>query len=127
VKVKWKGFGSSGHDSIQTGFMIESYQMRGDFEDLPGGKSTVRVDKIKNMKDPHNPKNVSSFRLLEDEAWINHYVTRSREDWVGKCNRGGGNGRVRKMETFNQVQTKLNRYKDITILKYLNEMKDFLR
>lgn len=127
VKVKWKGFGSSGHHNIPKGLVIEEYLMRGDFEDLPGGKSTVKVGIIKGMRDPHNPIDVSSFRLLENGSWINHYVTRSREDWEEKCERGGGNGRIRKMETFNQVQTKLNKYKDSTILKYLDETKDLLR
>jgi hypothetical protein len=121
VKVKWKGFGANGHDKIPHGLVIEEYQMCGDFEDLPGGKSTVKVGKIKAMRDPHNPKNNPSKRLLNSGAWINHYVTRSREDWMGKCKRGGGNGRPRETETFDRVQIKLNKYKDIGILKYLHE------
>jgi hypothetical protein len=126
VKVKWKGFGASGHDKIQHGLVIEDYQMRGDFEDLPGGKSTVKVGKITIMQDPHNPKNKAFFRLLHDEAHINHYVTKSKEDWEEKCKRGGGNGRERRMETFNSVQTKLNKYRDSAILKYLDETKQYM-
>ena len=126
IKVKWKGFGSNEHDKIPQGLVIEEYQMCGDFEDLPGGKSTVKVGKIKAMRDPHNAKNKGSILLDYNEACINHYVTRSTEDWAEKCKRGGGNGRPRNIKTFNKIQTKLNKYNDTFILKYLNETKRML-
>jgi len=125
IKVKWKGFGASGHDEIPEGLVIEEYQMCGDFKDLPGGKSTVNVKKIKAMRDPHNA-NKGSLLLNYNEACINHYVTRSKEDWSEKCKRGGGNGRPRNIKTFNKIQTNLNKYNDTFILKYLNETKQML-
>jgi len=126
LKFVWRGFGSDGNKYRPSGLVIESYTKRGDFKDLPGGKSIVKFNKIKCMKDPHNPMGVKA-NLFSDEIFINHYVTRSLEDWTEKCIKGGGNGLVRKMETFNEVQKKLNKYTDINILKYLKETQEFLK
>lgn len=126
VKFTWRGFGSSLHNKRPDGLVIESYTLRGDFEDLPGGKSIVKFGKVKSMKDPHNPKGIKNQKLFRDKIYINHYVTRSKEDWLEKCKKGGGNGRPRKLETFNQVQKRLNKYTDTQILKYLEETKKFL-
>lgn len=119
VKFKWLGFGSNGHVS-RPNSVLESYTKRGDFEDLPGGKSIVKFGKVTCMRDPHNPKHVKSH-LFHNDVHINHYVTRSFQDWKEKAKKGGGNGRPRHLETFNQVQAKLSKHTDTRILKYLNE------
>lgn len=127
VKFTWRGFGSSGYDKRPAGLVIESYTNRGDFDDLPGGKSVVKFGVVRGMKDPHNPRrDIKNVKLFRDKVYINHYVTRSMQDWVEKCRKGGGNGRPRKMETFNQVQKRLNKYTDTNIFKYLEDTKKYL-
>jgi len=127
LKFRWLGFGSSGNKNRPKGLVIESYLKRGNFEDLPGGKSIVKFGVIKEMRDPHNPKNTNNSKLFEDDVFINHYVTRSLQDWEEKCKKGGGNGRPREMQTFFSVQKKLNKYIDKGILKYLNETQNYLK
>ena len=126
VKFTWRGFGSSNHKERPDGLVIESYTQRGNFTDLPGGKSVVKFGKVRKMKDPYNPHGVKNQRLYMDKIYINHYVTRSEQDWVEKCKKGGGNGKPRKMETFKRVQDRLNKYTDIGIHKYLSETKKYL-
>jgi hypothetical protein len=126
VKFLWRGFGSSGYKKRPNKLVIESYTKRGDFEDLPGGKSIVKFGKIKQMRDPHNCKGSNNVNLFKEGVFINHYVTRSLQDWEEKCKKGGGNGRPREMKTFFHVQNKLNKYTDTNILKYLKETKMFL-
>lgn len=123
IKLGWLCFGSSGHERRPEGLVIESYTKRGNPEDIPGGKSVIKFGKVRRMADCHNPKGTSLTTLIDrDEAAINHYITRSREDWMDKVRRGGGNGAKRGERLFYHFESKTNKKQDIRILKYLDEV-----
>ena len=127
LKFTWLGFSANGHKETPKGLVMESYTKRGDFGDLPGGKSIVKFGKIRAMKDPHNPRSILQGPQLREHIFINHYITRSLNDWKEKCRKGGGNGRPRKMETFKHIQKKLSKHKCERILKYVEETKKLLK
>jgi hypothetical protein len=127
VKLGWLCFGSSGHRKIPDGLVIESYTKRGEPESIPGGKSIVKFEIVKNMKDCHNACPIYKTHLIDrSEATINHYITRSKEDWIDKSRRGGGNGGKRSIGLFNKFNKKFNKLEDKTIQKYANKTKIFL-
>jgi hypothetical protein len=129
LKFKWKGFGFSGHEDRPEGLVIESFLQRGNYEDWPCmggphpvGKSIARFGLAKGMADCHNVRGCKS-ELIESGFFINHYVTRSREEFKEKSQRGGGNGVKRGMHLFNIYNKNLNKYTDTKILKWLEETK----
>jgi hypothetical protein len=127
VKLGWLCFGSSGHDKRPEGLVIESYTKRGSPESILGGKSIVKFGKIRRMGDCHNPKQKHRPPLIDrDRAVINHYITRSKEDWKEKSRRGGGNGSKRGMRLFRNFDAKTNHHEDLRILRYLNVTKELL-
>lgn len=128
VKLKWLCFGSSGHDSRPEGLVIESYKSCGTPESIPGGKSIVKFGEVRRMGDCHNPRHPHKAKLLpQSEALINHYITRSKEDWQGKSKRGGGNGAKRRIRLFNALDIKTGDNDDQKILKYAKATKNNMR
>ena len=130
VKLKWKGFGHGGHDARPEGLVIENFLMRGNHEDWPlmgaksrpWGKSIVRFGKVKRMGDCHTAAGVETD-LIHSEFFINHYVTRSKEEFAEKSKRGGGNGEKRGMHLFNIFNKDLNKYEDRAAPRWLEDTK----
>lgn len=122
IKLGWLCFGSSGHDRRPAGLVIESYTIRGEPESIPGGKSIVKFGKVRRMGDCHNPKGRQRPPVLDrDIVAINHYITRSREDWDDKSRRGGGNGSKRGRRLFWNFDKKTNKVEDLRIQRYKEE------
>lgn len=111
--INWKCFGSSGHLKIQDS-IIDNYEYAVDLSDNEHIKSIVNTKHvIGSWGNPHTFKyNTGYFCVNENEKRIvgvhnnafsspsshnkiqlNHYVTRSREDFDAKVKRGGGNAR----------------------------------
>jgi hypothetical protein len=114
--INWKCFGSSGHLQRQQS-IIESYRHAVDVGDNDHIKSIVNTQYVigphgphsnphtfryaeghycvnedgKQIKSPHN--NALNSPATHRKAQINHYVTRSRQDFEAKQRRGGGNAR----------------------------------
>jgi len=111
--INWKCFGSSGHLQRQQS-IIESYRHAVDVGDNDHIKSIVNTRHVTRswgnphtfqyaegyycvneagiqIKGPHN--NALNSPATHRKAQINHYVTRSREDFLAKQKRGGGNKR----------------------------------
>jgi hypothetical protein len=127
VKLGWLCFGSSGHDRRPEGLVIESYTMRGEPKSILGGKSIVKFGKVRRMGDCHNPKWEQKPIVVDrDQAAINHYITRSREDWDEKSRRGGGNGSKRSTRLFWGFDKKTNSLIDLRIQNYVGDTKKFL-
>jgi O-antigen biosynthesis protein len=108
ILVQWLSFGPSGHDKRPPGLVIENYCSR-----LPEAhgrcrwvKSLLRTGDIKGVGDgPHvfhvtgrlcntRRETVPPFaqfpQSFHDVLVINHYFTKSREDWSAKLRRGFG-------------------------------------
>jgi hypothetical protein len=111
--INWKCFGSSGHIQKQQS-IIESYEHAIDIGDNGHIKSIVNTRHVirssgnphaflyapgfycvnegcVQIKGPHN--NAINSPTTHKKAQINHYITRSREDFEAKQRRGGGNNR----------------------------------
>ena len=129
-KFLWKGFGHGGHDKKPEGLVIEHFLLRGNYDDWPLmggphpiGKSVVRFGVVKGMGDVHTAGGVQTD-LVTKEVFINHYVTRSKEEFVEKSRRGAGNGEKRGLHLFNIFNKDLNKYEDRSVLKWLGKTKN---
>ena len=133
VKLEWMCFGSSGHLNKPEGMVIESFTKRGEYGNLPGagagiGKSIVKFGKVKRMSNCHTPRHPHRPRTIPlNEAVINHYVTRSKQEWSEKSQRGAGNGEKRGMHLFGIFDKELNKIEDKSILKWAQKTKDMLK
>lgn len=114
--IPWSMYGSSGHIKKPQGLVKDNYLWRTVDQDGPQYVKTIANTKYyKNIEDPHF---VYSSQPLVNEAFepftgslassprqlckINHYFTRSYEEWLFKRNRGPGYPGVpmRPMEWF---------------------------
>lgn len=103
--VNWLCYGSSGHKTKQEGFVIANYINRGDesFEANMNYKTIVRPDKVFSYVCPHYPyyykgiyavnsagRRVNATMEKGDYSRlrINHYFTKSYEEYVEKMKRG---------------------------------------
>lgn len=129
IKFLWKGFGHGGHEKRPEGLVIENFLLRGNYDDWPlmggphpVGKSVVRFGVVRGMGDTHTAAGVPT-ELITKDVFINHYVTRSKEEFAEKSARGGGNGEKRGLHLFNIFNKDLNKYEDRSALKWLEETK----
>jgi len=114
--IPWSMYGSSSHIKKPSGLVKDNYLWRTvDTNDKQYVKTIANTQYFQNMNDPHF---VYSSRPLVNEAFepfmgslttsprglckINHYFTRSYEEWIFKRNRGTGypNVPIRPMEWF---------------------------
>jgi hypothetical protein len=114
--IPWSMYGSSGHVNRPEGLVRDSYLWRTlDTPDKQYVKTIANTQFFTNMNDPHF---VYSSRPVVNEAFepfsgslatsprkivkLNHYFTRSYDEWVLKRNRGTGypNVPIRPMEWF---------------------------
>ena len=102
--IPWSMYGSSGHIKIPKGLVKDNYLWRTIDQDEPQYVKTIaNRNFFKDMGDPHF---VYSSRPVVNEAFepftgslsksprqlckLNHYFTRSYEEWILKRNRGTG-------------------------------------
>jgi len=147
VAVHWLNFGSNGHETRPQGLSIEAFTRRApdDFPDHHVMKSIVRPDMIVAYLHPHQSLVLGCY-VQEDgvpvfpiggrcsapkcrKLAINHYYTKSRQQLLKKRERGrplgeGDPERIRAMEFFTLRDR--NDVEDLTILKFLPELKKLL-
>lgn len=106
VVMHWRVFGSSGWESRPEGLVIENYVMRSP-DALPVNrhiKSLVRCAELLDVtENPHEfqvagpvcdtagrPAEMVGIRnaVCHENLVVNHYMTRSRQDWMAKIRRG---------------------------------------
>ena len=102
--LNWLSFGPNDHGTRPAGLVIENYTMRLPVHDMcnRGVKSIVRMSDMTGAWSPHH-QHVSGVvcdpdgktvpndhepRTCHSNAVINHYYTRSRQDWAEKLARG---------------------------------------
>lgn len=92
IYLRWKMFGASGHIKRPCGSVVESYTTP--CVDYPQGeleysfKSVVNINRFEGMKNLHKVINgrttdykTTPYEGAFEKAWINHYFTKSWEDW----------------------------------------------
>lgn len=102
LAINWRYFGSSGHDRMPEGLLIENFtQCDGDVD--VHVKVIVRSESVRSLRNPHNlfftrgrlartaegTRAFGSFAQPRGDALVlNHYVYRSREDYTRKATQG---------------------------------------
>jgi glycosyltransferase involved in cell wall biosynthesis len=109
IALHWAMFGSSGHETIPPGLVMENYTKRAWDNHGPNRhtKALVRPKSVKSMPNPHavEMSGRTTDSMGADVVWgerhglarqviglescrINHYFTRSRADWARRLERG---------------------------------------
>jgi hypothetical protein len=117
--MNWMCFGANGHQN-KRGSVIQSYT-----QCKPGLSDNKHIKTIVNTKfftptkrgNPHEFKSIKPIVNADkkrcrsahnhpprwDKIQLNHYVTRSLEEYQGKRNRGGGNSTVSRKKQLNEA------------------------
>ena len=138
VGINWKCFGSSGHQTIQSS-IIKSYNYSIDLIRYNKHiKTIVNTNKAIGCMNPHyflykpkyycvntnKEKIESAFNVptLYDKCQINHYITRSKQDFELKLQRGGGNNKKNHNITKDNWKDFENGHLDLSIHEYINRL-----
>lgn len=126
VGLPWNTFGSSGHMTKPEGRVIDNYVWRNK-DELQWIKSIINTQYCTGINDPHRgeynrtavneskePINGPTCDSPRKIFRLNHYFTRSYEEWVKKVQRGTGNPNTppRPMEWFEMVNAASTVYDD---------------
>ena len=146
VGVNWQMFGDNGHEKRPSGLITNNYVLRGPEEYV----DNAFVKSIVNPKDALGPANPHCFYLRNgrsminangsamkfydiyhqcyqtppcvNEVQINHYYTRSAEDFAIKINRGGGAGLVRGEAELDKIRSQCNKVEDKRICRFAQQI-----
>ena len=145
--IHWLNFGSSGHESRPVGLVLENYHER-----LPDSAATHRHVKsfargasliaeagvhVMRISGPVcNARGEAIENIaIQEKAYlsgmvINHYYTKSREDWKDKVNRGRATTEdphvQKKLAWFDEQYTKVSQIEDRRIMRFLPSLRDAL-
>ena len=137
--VNWLCYGSGGHEKKPEGLVTEAYVMRGkdDFEANANYKSIVNPRRAFAFICPHYPTykrgyyavnergvrvDTSTFRGTYEKLRINHYFTKSKEEYEKKMLRGmADRSSYRTMDDF--YRHDVNDVEDGTALRYAEAVK----
>ena len=150
LAIGWDMFGPNGHDvRPPTGLMIENYTKR---ENRQGECFTKCIMLPEFMEtgiwDPHWFRVKDGYHIVREDGsilrwgehhhrlpWpypkekikLNHYFTRSKEDFMRKYNRRGPDGNQRKLEDFDVAVIRCNEVEDTTAHAWINELKVLMK
>jgi hypothetical protein len=130
LALNWRYFGSSGHDSIPSGLLIENFLQSN--EDSNGHiKVIVQPNKVHSTYNSHNfvyffprlARRPNGSRVLGSHCTagdveffrINHYVYRSRENFLSKSNLGYADaaGHVRNVRNAGRAEVEFTKHNDV--------------
>ena len=133
VLLNWKMMGASGRICRPKCGVIEAYTQECDFcgdDHNWAYKSFVNLKKYKGFHDLHRAINSvnthhssNHLDLYYDKAWLNHYFTKSLEDWHNRIFKKGGtqNGH-RKLHHFFECNKNMKYLESPYINKHLEEI-----
>ena len=149
LAVQWCVYGSSGHKTKPEGLVIENYLFHAGKEALKKNKINSQVKTIANPRlinkaDCHKPlfwqgyysvntdgDIVNSFCMDGchwDKLRINHYFSKSYEEFIKKCERGRATHPLSIKRSYSDFYAHdFNDVKDTTILRYLPVLKEKLQ
>jgi hypothetical protein len=148
VLVSWRIFGSSGWQEPPHGLVIENYDMRS-ADEMPVNrhiKSIVRCRDLVdvNTQNPHQlhvtgevcntaghpvPNTAIQPQGCHVNLVLNHYATRSRQDWMAKIRRGSAmieSGKLKYKPEMLEHFDEISHIKDETIKKWIPRVKAML-
>ena len=149
----WRVFSFSGHEKRPAGLVIENYTMRAPFPPEPGAnpsllkfKSIVDPSRVAAVVSPHvvmlytgeigayteDGVSVSESgayaKMAAGQLRLNHYYTKSEEEWQRKLLKGSGagvpnEGRITKNSERAKLMAALDLVQDKTIHRFLPELR----
>jgi hypothetical protein len=143
VLLHWLNFGPNGHNRRPMGLVIENYTHR-----LPAehsinrhvkslvktahmtGEPDVHVIPTKGLMCNSRGEQVSSEPLQDnichEVMCINHYYTKSREDWCAKLRRGRADALSERVDAWFAEYVQLSKVPDARIIRFANRVKVML-
>lgn len=130
--LKWKVYGASGHIKKPKGSVVDNYKNEGIFEENPcwSCKSLVNLKSYFGFMSNHvvyygfttlgvpNPE-----AITYDKAWINHYYTKSWEDWMTQVlKRGDLSTSNRRIYQFFEVNPDMEIHRSWLLNEYLEQL-----
>lgn len=123
VHLSWRMKGASGHISRPECGVVEAYTEDGEFVEQDTGwrvKTFAHLNKFKGMRTLHYAMggvNVygepSTDSIIYDVAWLNHYFTKSWEDWCDRIfDRGGTLNGHRTLAQFFEANPSMEHLRD---------------
>lgn len=122
ILIAWKMIGASGHISRPSCGVMEAYTEAHDIIPIERGwahKSIVNIKKASAYINPHrttdyvNVNKVKAIDAIYEKVWINHYFTKSWEDWCNRIfNRGGTTKAHRLLAHFFDCNTSMEPMRD---------------
>ncbi len=142
VVVNWLTFGSSGHLKKPEGLQIENFTKRAktDFANNYHVKSIVRPDQTLKPRNPHYCQYIEGSAVTENKQpvpdsfsktvsvkrlRINHYTTRSKEEFDNKTKRGRADTAQARNPGLFKAQDR-NDIEDLTIQRFLPQLRKAL-
>ncbi|MFT5115761.1 MAG: GT2 family glycosyltransferase [Candidatus Azotimanducaceae bacterium] len=139
VGLNWLMYGPSGHDHSPLGTQIENYLLRLPKQDPVNRhiKTIIQTDKVSHIPNPHyaiykddyycvneNNERIDGAFCINSvkKARINHYFTRSKEDFMEKIVRSQDKGNIRTVQDFNYYNS-FATIEDASALRFLNELR----
>ena len=139
IGINWMMFGSSFHNKIQPGFLINNYTYCEGIQNQHI-KTICKPNQVLKFLDPHhvklkNPKKyVDPYKRIIsgpfnneptlDIIQINHYWGKSAEEHYEKQNRGRADAETKSLVLNKNIHEKFNKIQsDFIIKKYLNPLK----
>lgn len=121
IAVNWLCFGSGGHETKPEGSVLSSYTKRAEYDFAPNHhvKSICNPRCILGFSNPHNPYYIKGFNNINEngvviggpmsesvvceQLRINHYFTKSKEEFLNKIKRGmADSGNFRSQNEFDK-------------------------
>lgn len=133
--LSWKMYGASGHITKPVGNVVDNYTKECNYLRVDNGytyKSIINLNTeeprmcgIHKAKDGVNTLGIHTDRIrTHSVAWINHYFTKSWEDWVFRLkSRGDSYPGHRKINDFFECNTDMLDMKDELIKELYNNQK----
>ena len=145
LAIQWCVYGSSGHIEKPAGLVIENYTMRASGEFVSKSHSNKHIKTICNPRkilnygqchyplyyEPYYSVNVKGekitgpffFNICWEKIRLNHYFTKSFEEYKAKRERGRASTRGLKWDINDFYEADINEIKDESMLKYANIIK----
>lgn len=145
----WHVFGADGHAARPDGLVLENYTKRGpitfDIYGLgkPQYKTIVQTRTAVSCGNPHFFEFQDGWGCVNDSRkrmpgrthgrpsaraiQLNHYMTKSLEDWrIKQERRGGASGRMRTDEHWRMIQAECNSIEDSAIQRFIPKVKELM-
>lgn len=122
MQLKWKIMSANGYINRPDCNVMDAYtkEVTADFL-TPPYKSFCNLNKWKGMQTHHNANDCVVYELTKDKVLLNHYFTKSWEDWCFRIfKRGATQNLHRRVQEFFDINTDMLHLKD----ELLNSVSD---